>query len=165
MSRLRACWVTQSPVGWAGDSGEVHTAAAVLDNHEDVEAAQEDRVDVGEVDGEDCVGLRGEELAPGRACPSGRGIEPGVLQDRPDGGGGDGVAESDQLALYPSIPPSGILAGHAQHQGPDRRWRGWSAWSSVRVGPAAGDELGVPAQQRAGRDESHPAQRGRQQPA
>ena len=27
---------------------------------------------------------------------------------------------------------------------------GWSAWSSVRVGPAAGDELGVPAQQRSG---------------
>ena len=70
--------------GVGGDPGEVHVAAAVLDHEENVEAAQEDRVDVGEVDGEDGVGLRGEELAPGRACPSGRGIEPGVLQDRPD---------------------------------------------------------------------------------
>ena len=42
-------------------------AAAVLDHHEHIEAAQEDRVDVGEVDREDRVGLGGEELSPGRA--------------------------------------------------------------------------------------------------
>ena len=51
----------------SGDPGDVHTAAAVLDHHEYVEAAQEDGVDVGEVDREDRVGLRGEKLAPGRA--------------------------------------------------------------------------------------------------
>jgi hypothetical protein len=48
-----------------GDPGEVHAAAAVLDHHQDVEAAPEDGVDVGEVDGEDRVGLRGEEQSPG----------------------------------------------------------------------------------------------------
>jgi hypothetical protein len=32
-----------------GDPSYVHTAAAVLDHHKDVEAAQEDGVDVGEV--------------------------------------------------------------------------------------------------------------------
>ena len=57
------------------------------------------------------------------------------------------MAESDQLTLDTSVDPAGILAGHPQYQGPDRRWGGWSAWSSVRVGPAAGNELGVPAQQ------------------
>jgi hypothetical protein len=56
MSRLRACWVTQAPV-----PGEVHAATAVLDHDEDVESAQEDGVDVGEVDREDRVGLRGQE--------------------------------------------------------------------------------------------------------
>jgi hypothetical protein len=45
-----------------GVSGEVHAAAAVLDHHQGVEAAQEDGVDVGEVDREDRVGLRCEEL-------------------------------------------------------------------------------------------------------
>jgi hypothetical protein len=60
------------------------------------------------------------------------------------------MAESDQLALDPSISPAGILVGHAEHEVADRRRGGWSAWSSVRVGPAAGDELGVPAQQRSG---------------
>jgi hypothetical protein len=70
--------------GVGGDPGDMHAAAAVLDHDEDVEAAQEDGVDVGEVDGEDGVGLRGEELSPGRTGPSGRGIESRVLQDRPD---------------------------------------------------------------------------------
>ena len=40
-----------------GDPGDVHAAAAVLDHHQDIETAQEDRVDVREVDREDRVGL------------------------------------------------------------------------------------------------------------
>jgi hypothetical protein len=136
--------------GVGGDPGDVHAATVVLDYDEDVEAAQEHGIDVGEVDREDRVGLRGEELSPGRTGPSGRGIETCVLQDRPDGRSGHGMAESDQLTLNPSVAPAGILAGYLQHEGSDRRCGGWSAWSSVRVGPPSGDELGVPAQQRAG---------------
>jgi hypothetical protein len=75
------------------------------------------------------------------------------------------MAEADQLALDSSVAPAGILAGHPQHQRSDRRRGGWSAWSSVRVGPAAGDELGVPAQQGSGRHQPQLAQRGGQQPA
>jgi hypothetical protein len=63
-----------SPGGMTGDPRNVHAAAAVLDHHEDVEAAQEDRVDVGEVHREDRPGLRGEELTPGRTGPSWSGI-------------------------------------------------------------------------------------------
>ena len=59
MSRLRACWVTQAPVGWAVIPARCTRRRAVLDHEEDVQAAQEDGVDVGEVDGEDRVGLRG----------------------------------------------------------------------------------------------------------
>ena len=50
-----------------GDPGDVHAAGAVLDYYEDVEPAQEDGVDVGEVDREDPVSLRGQELSPGRS--------------------------------------------------------------------------------------------------
>jgi hypothetical protein len=46
-----------------GDPGEVHATTTVLDHEEDVEVAQEDRVDTGEIDGEDGVGLRAEETA------------------------------------------------------------------------------------------------------
>ena len=66
-----------------GDPAEVYAAAAVLDHDEHIEAAQEDGVDVGEVDGEDCVGLRGQELAPGRSGPVRGRIDPGGLQDSP----------------------------------------------------------------------------------
>jgi hypothetical protein len=132
------------------DSSDVDAATVVLYHEEKVEAAQEDGVDVGEVDGEDGVGLGGEELSPGRSGSSWRGIESGVFHDLPDGGGGDGVAEADQFAVDASVAPAGILAGHLQHQVPDRRCGGRSAWSSVRVGPAVGDEVGVPAQQGSG---------------
>ena len=46
------------PGGVGGDPADVHAAAVVLDNNDNVEAAQEDRIDVGEVDREDRVGLR-----------------------------------------------------------------------------------------------------------
>ena len=75
------------------------------------------------------------------------------------------MAETDQLALDASVAPSGILAGHPQHESSDRRCGGWSAWSSVWVGPASGDEVGVPAQQGSGRHQPQLAQRDRQQPA
>jgi hypothetical protein len=84
-----------------GDPSEVHAAAAVLDHHEHIEGAQEDGIDVGEVDREDRLGLRRQKLSPGRAGPSRGGIEAGALEDRPDRGGGDPVAEAEELALVP----------------------------------------------------------------
>jgi hypothetical protein len=55
--------------GVGGDPGDVHAACGVFDLGKDVVAAEEDGVDVGEVDGEDGVGLRGEELFAGRSGP------------------------------------------------------------------------------------------------
>jgi hypothetical protein len=49
----------------ASDPGEVHAATVVFDDDEDVEAAQEYGFDLSEVDCEDGVGLRGQELSPG----------------------------------------------------------------------------------------------------
>ena len=80
----------------------------VLDHDQEVEAAQEDGVDVGEVDREDSLGFRGDELSPGRSGPSRGGIEAGFLEDRPDGGRGDRMAEADQFALDSSVPHVGF---------------------------------------------------------
>ena len=66
--------------GMSGDPGKVHAAAAVLDHYEHVQAAQEDGVDVGEVDGEDRVGLRGQELLPGRSGPPWCGVVPAAFR-------------------------------------------------------------------------------------
>ena len=80
-----------------GDPGDVHAATTVLDHDEDVEAAQEDGVDVGEVDRKDRVSLRRQELPPGRAGPQGSGVDAGGREDLPDRGGRYLVAESDEL--------------------------------------------------------------------
>ena len=98
-------------MGWGRDPGEVYPATAVLDHHQDVEAAQEDGVDVGEVDGEDRVSLCGEELSPGWAGASRGGIDARSLEDLPDGGGGDLVAEADQLAVDAAVAPGRVLSG------------------------------------------------------
>jgi len=75
--------------------GEVHAPSVVFDHDEDVEAAQEHGVDVGEVDREDRVGLRAEELRPSRTGSSSRGIESRVLQNLPDSRCGHDIAEAD----------------------------------------------------------------------
>jgi len=67
--------------GVCGDPGDVYAAGGVLDHDEDVEAAEEDGVDVGEVDREDRVSLRGQELSPGWAGPLGSGVDARGLQD------------------------------------------------------------------------------------
>jgi hypothetical protein len=54
-----------------GDPGDMRAAGGVLDPDRDVEAAEEDGLDVGEVDSEDRVGLGGEELPPRRPRPTG----------------------------------------------------------------------------------------------
>jgi hypothetical protein len=124
----------------SGDPGEVDAAGAVLDHDEDVEASQEDGVDVGEVDGEDCAGLCGQELSPGRSGLSGSGVDASGVEDLPHGGGGDVLAEPDELALDASVAPAGVLSSHPQYQSVDGFRSGWAAGSASRVGPAAGDE-------------------------
>jgi hypothetical protein len=57
------------------------------------------------------------------------------------------MAEPDQLALDASVAPGGVLAGHPQHQIANDLGDRWTAWW-LRIGPAVGDELGMPSQQR-----------------
>jgi hypothetical protein len=136
--------------GVGGDPGNVYAAASVLDHHQYVEAAQEDSVDVGEVDGEDRLGLRAEELAPGRSGPLRSGVNARGLEDLPHRRGGHPVAEADQLALDASIAPTRVLPGHPQHQRPNVLRNGRTARLLSRVGPAVRDQLSMPAQQRSG---------------
>ena len=81
-----------------------------------VDAAQQRGIHVHEVDGEDAAGLRGQELLPGRAGAAWCGIDAGVVQDLPDRGCRDPVAELDQLPLHPPVPPGRVLRRHADHQ-------------------------------------------------
>jgi hypothetical protein len=48
----------------------VHVAGGVLEDEEGIEPVQGDRVEVEQVAGEDAVGLRAQELRPGRSGPA-----------------------------------------------------------------------------------------------
>jgi len=103
-----------------GDAEDVYPTGGVLDDEERVEPVQGDRVEVEQVAGEDRLGLRFEELCPGRSGPSRRGVDSGGVQDFPDGGGADLVAEVGELAVDPPglHPP---WARGRPHADPDPR--------------------------------------------
>jgi hypothetical protein len=63
-----------------GDAEDVHPAAGVLDDEQRVEPVRGDRVEVEQVAGGDRVGVRSEELRPGRSGPSWRGVDSAVFR-------------------------------------------------------------------------------------
>ncbi|MDT7563744.1 MAG: hypothetical protein QOG76_2368 [Pseudonocardiales bacterium] len=79
------------------------------------------------------------------------------MQDLPDGGGADLVAESDELAVDAPVPPGGILGGQAHDQGTDAGGDAGSTRPRVRGGPAVADEVAVPAQDRGRGDQESAA--------
>ena len=86
----------------------------MLDRDKRVDAAEQHGVPVDEVDGDDAAGLGGKELLPGRAGPAGRGTDPGVVQDLPDRGRRDPVAEPDEFPLDVAVSPCVVLRGDAR---------------------------------------------------
>ena len=61
-------------------------------------------------------------------------------------GHADPVAESGEITVHAPIAPCRVLGGQAHDQGADTSRDGGSARSGVRGGPAAADQLSVPAQ-------------------
>ena len=78
----------------------------------------------------------------------GCGVDPGLLQDLPDGRGADFASQAEQFAVDPSISPSQVLPREAQDQLPQCFRRRWSARTAVWTGPLPGHEACVPAQDR-----------------
>ena len=101
------------------------------------------------------MGLRSEELRPGRSGPPRRGVDAGGVQDSPDGGGADLVAEAGEFAVDASVSPGRVLGGQAHDQGAQAGGDGGSTGPDGLGGPAAGDELAVPAQD-GGRGDEQP---------
>jgi hypothetical protein len=99
-----------------GDPGDVQSACAVFEEHQRIYPAQVDQVDMDEVAGDDALGLRGQELAPGRAAAAWGRIDAGRRKDLPDRRGADAMPEADKFALDATTAPARILLGQPQHQ-------------------------------------------------
>jgi hypothetical protein len=87
-----------------------------------------------------------------------------VEQDAAHRGGGEAVAEAEEFPSNALLAPARILTGQTQdslakaHR--DRR----SAGRAVRISPAPGDQISVPAQQRRRSHDEHAPRRAAQQP-
>ena len=146
---VAGCLCRPRGVGAGGEAGQVNAAGGVLDDDQGVDAPQEHSVDMDEIGREDAAGLRGEELLPSRASAAGCGADPGIMQDLPHGGGGDRVAEFDELALHAPVPPRRIVRGDAEDELADGGCRGRpSGTAPAGVVPFAGDQAPVPGEQR-----------------
>ncbi|WP_432164606.1 hypothetical protein [Streptomyces sp. bgisy031] len=62
------------------------------------------------------VGLGGQELVPGRAGALRGGVDASCVEDLPDCGRGDRVAEAGEFVLYPAVAPAAVLLGQAQDE-------------------------------------------------
>jgi hypothetical protein len=131
-----------------GDTGQIHPAGGECDEHECVEATEQHRVDGKEVARDDAAGLRAQEGPPRLRRPTRRGIDPGLLQDRPNGAGGDPDTESCELALDPPVAPAGVLAREPQDQRADIRIGRGPARPPTRMSPTPRDQRAVPATDR-----------------
>src|SRR4051794_23692490 len=89
---------------------------AELDEKEDIQPLQQERVDAEEVAGEELRPMLREEGAPGGVPAPGRGRQIMPTQDALDRGLGDAVAHLEELALNLAITPGAILAGEAHDQ-------------------------------------------------
>jgi hypothetical protein len=136
-----------------GDAEDVDAAGGVLDDEECVQPMQGDGVDMKQVAGQVPVGLGSKEVGPGGAAASGRGIDACAVQDCPDGGGADLVAEAGEFAMDASVAPGGVLGRQSDGETSEAGGDGGSARSRGLGGPAAADESLMPAQDRRGWDE------------
>ena len=135
------------PVRVRGDAEDVHVAGADLDDKQAVQTLQgQGAVHVEEVGGEHRRGLRVQELPPrsvGVPLRCRRDLQ--GFEDPADGGCADPVAEFEQLALDPLVPPRVVLGGEPLDERCDLGVDRWPP-CAVRVGPVAGNEAAVPAQ-------------------
>ncbi len=102
-------------------------AGVEFDDDQNVEAAQEDRVDVSVVAGQYRLGLGGAELAPCGAIPPRGWVDAGGIEDVPDGRRADLEAQSGQFAVDSPVSLARVLLGQAQCQSLGRRRGLWAA--------------------------------------
>jgi hypothetical protein len=88
------------------DPSEVYAAARQLDEEQDVEPLEEERVDGEEVTLEDARRLLAQKRRPARLQPLRCRLDPRLIEDRPDGARRQLDPEPDQFALDPPVAPS-----------------------------------------------------------
>ena len=98
--------------GVVRDPCEVDGSGGDVDEEQQVEPAQRDGFDGGEVAGDS--GLGPQELRPSDFAACGCRVDSGVVEDLPDRGRSKAVAEPGKFAVDTAVSPSRILSCEAQ---------------------------------------------------
>ena len=130
-----------------GNAEDVYVAGADLDDEQAVKPAEGHcTIDVEEIGGEHRRGLGVQELPPGRVgCTASAPGDLQFLEDPPDRGGANPVAELEWPALDPLVSPGVVLGGEPPDQRCDLETDRWAA-RPVRVGPLPCSQSAMPAQ-------------------
>jgi hypothetical protein len=119
----------------------VYTSGRDLDEEQDVDTSQQDRVDTEEVAGEHATGLSTNEFAPGRPVAARRRFEAAASKGTPNGRRGRNDPDFQELADNPLIAPTWILSRKADDQLArlrlDRRAAGADGANDARRDPGA----------------------------
>jgi hypothetical protein len=151
MIRLRACCVTQQPSGFEVAAMYSDPSRRERDEEKHVDPLQECGLDCEEVAGKHPCGLRTKERAPRRLASHRQRRKAVFEQHLPHRGRRDDDAQALEFADDTPVSPVRVLMAEAQNQSTQRRFER-PAGSPVRIGPAAGNQLTVRAQQRLGLD-------------
>ena len=100
--------------------------------------------------GEEAMGLRPEELRPGRSNPPRRRAEAASAKHRGDGRGRDVDAEVQEFASDPEVAPPGVLPTESKDQVLDRGIERRAAGPAGLTPAPAPRELSVPPDERVG---------------
>jgi len=148
----------RAPLVFRGGQSHADAAAFELNEEEDVEAAERDRLDGEEIAHKQALGLLAQELPPARARAPRRGPQTVGKQEAPDRARRHAQIELQQLASDPRVAPTRVLAGEAQNELSHPTVDGGAARRQPRVRPLATDEFPMPAQKRLWRhDQAAPA--------
>ena len=135
-------------VGIGSHPGQVHPPSAQLDEAQRVQPPQPDGADGEEVTSNDPGGLPAQECPPGGGRWPRRRVQPVAAYRGADRGRRHARAKPEQLALDALVAPARVLPGQAD----DKLLQLLVGWRSpccvVRVGPGAGDQAPMSAQQR-----------------
>jgi hypothetical protein len=131
----------------------VHAAGGVLHEEQDIQPLAQQRIDAEDVGRENALCLDGQELSSGEAIAARRGVDAGLLEDRPHRARRNRVAKPSKLTPDAPVTPRGVLCGQPQDQPAQLGRRATACGATAGLGPALLDQVPVPSHDRGWSDD------------
>lgn len=146
ISRLRACWQTQSAVGCAVTPRTCTRRLACSTTVKQYRRVSSTVSQWKKSQARIPCAWPPRNSVPGWTGASRGRIDSSAFQDRPDRGGADLTAHAGEFTGDASVAPARVLGRHAHNHPAQRRGCGWTSAPLALAGPSSSDQLGMPAQ-------------------